>query len=115
MSSRENRGLILFWEAIQIDKHLICQQFKPLVKKYAGIYRRSVPDAESEAWLALLQALYNFNPDLGVPLAGYLESRVKFGLLNLWRKEAKRKQMECQGDKAIEYVAAPDDPQAELV
>lgn len=48
-------------------------------------------------------------------MAGYLESRVKFGLLNLWRKEAKRKQMECQGDKAIEYIAAPDDPQAELV
>ncbi|XER12138.1 hypothetical protein SATMO3_23280 [Sporomusa aerivorans] len=48
-------------------------------------------------------------------MAGYLESRVKFGLLNLWRKEAKRKQMEYQGDKALAYIAAPDDPQAELV
>ncbi|WP_371380925.1 sigma-70 family RNA polymerase sigma factor [Sporomusa aerivorans] len=105
----------IFWEAIQIDKQLLCQQFKPLIKKYAGIYRKSVPDAESEAWLALLQAIHNFNPDLGVPLAGYLESRVKFGLLNLWRKEAKRKQMEYQGDKALAYIAAPDDPQAELV
>jgi RNA polymerase sigma factor (sigma-70 family) len=65
--------------------------------------------------LALLQAIHNFNPDLGVPLTGYLESRVKFGLLNLWRKEAKRKQMECQGDKAFSYIAAPDDPQAELI
>lgn len=110
-----DRGLILFWEASQIDKQLICQQFKPLVKKYAGIYRISVPDAESEAWLALLQAIHSFDPDMNVPLAGYLESRVKFGLLNLWRKEAKRKQMEYQGDKALAYIAAPDDPQAELV
>lgn len=110
-----NRGLFTFPGGSQIDKQLICQQFKPLVKKYAGIYRRSVPDAESEAWLALIQAIHSFNPDIGVPLAGYLESRVKFGLLNLWRREMKRKRMEYQGDNAFEYIAAPDDPQAELI
>jgi RNA polymerase sigma factor, sigma-70 family len=112
---RETGGLFIFREGRQIDKPLLCQQFKPLVKKYAGIYRRSVTDAESEAWLVLLQAIHTFNPDLNVPLAGYLESRVKYGLLNLWRKEMKRKQMESQGDKALEYVVAPDDPQAELI
>ncbi|XER15439.1 RNA polymerase sigma factor FliA [Sporomusa aerivorans] len=48
-------------------------------------------------------------------MAGYLESRVKFGLLNLWKQEMKRKQMECQGDNVLAYIAAPDDPQAELV
>lgn len=65
--------------------------------------------------MALIQAIHNYNPDLGVPLAGYLESRVKFGLLNLWKQEMKRKKMECQGDKALAYMAAPDDPQAELI
>jgi RNA polymerase sigma factor (sigma-70 family) len=52
---------------------------------------------------------------MNVPLAGYLESRVKFGLLNLYKKEMKRKRMECQGDNAFDYIAAPDDPQAELI
>lgn len=97
-----------------IDKQLICQQFKPLVKKYAGIYRRTVPDAESEAWLALLQAIHTFNPDMNVPLAGYLESRVKYGMLNLWKKEMKRKRMEYQTNNAFDYIVASDNPQAEL-
>jgi len=108
--------MTIYSKAVQIeDMRKICEQFKPLVKKYAGIHRKSVPDAESEAWLALIQAMHTYNPDFKVPLAGYLESRVKYGLLNLWRKEMKRKQMEYQGDKALEYVAAPNDPQAELI
>ena len=65
--------------------------------------------------MALIQAIHTYNPDLSVPLAGYLESRVKYGLLNLWRKEMKRKQMEYQADNAFEHMAASDDPQAELV
>lgn len=111
LSPRETGGYFIFREGSQIDKQLICQQFKPLVKRYAGIYRKSVPDAESEAWLALLQAIHSFNPDLNVPLAGYLESRVKYGLLNLCKKEMKRRRMEYQTDE-FEYLAAPDNPQA---
>ena len=64
--------------------------------------------------MALLQAIHSFNRDLNVPLAGYLESRVKYGLLNLWKQEMKRKRMEYQTDNAFDYIAAPDNPQVEL-
>jgi len=107
--------MTIYSKPVQIeDMREICEQFKPLVKKYAWKYSNTIQDSEAEAWLALLQAIHTFNRDLGVPLAGYLESRVKFGLLNLCKKEMKRKQMEYQGDNALEYVAVPDNPQTEL-
>jgi len=97
-----------------IDKHLVCQQFEPLVKKYARMYIETVPDAEQEAWLILLQALHTFNPGKNVPLAGYLRSRVKYCMLNLWKKEIKRKRMEYHANDTLGYIMALGNPEAEL-
>ena len=109
-------AMTIYSKPVQIeDMREICEQFKPLVKKYAWKYSNTIQDSESEAGLALVRAIRTYDPETGVPLAGYLESQVKFGLLNLWRKEMKRRQMEYHGDKALEYVAAPNNPQAELI
>ncbi|WP_165865936.1 sigma-70 family RNA polymerase sigma factor [Lucifera butyrica] len=79
----------------------ICHQFMPLVKKYSWQYRHKLQDAESETWLILIQAAQTYNPKRGVPIAGYLESRVKYGLFNIWRRQRKREQQECFSDDSF--------------
>ncbi|VBB08423.1 rna polymerase sigma factor 70 region 4 type 2 [Lucifera butyrica] len=93
----------------------ICQSFKPLVKKYARIYQSGVPDAEAEAWLVLVQAVHEYDSGRGVPLAGYLNSRVKYGLLTLWRQNQKRQQHEFSIDNGLLYnLPAGNNPQTEV-
>ena len=74
----------------------ICQQYAGLVKRqaYQGHLRPIQEDALAEGWLALSQAVVNYNPALGVQFAGYAESKVKFALWNLFKRERRRWQHE---------------------
>jgi RNA polymerase sigma factor (sigma-70 family) len=65
--------------------------FAPLVHKYT---RGKSEDIKSEAWLAVVEAFADYDPAQGVPLPGYVESRVKYAVLNLCKKEQRQKQRE---------------------
>lgn len=96
---------------VQIEK--VCQQFMPLVKKYAWKYKNSVQDAESEAWLIVVSAVHTYDPDIGVPLAGYIESQVRHGMFNLWKQE-KIRQGRFINDNLLERLPSNDNLQIEV-
>lgn len=58
--------------------------FAPLVKKYT--WNKS-DDERDEAWLAVVEAFATYNPNKGVQLPGYVESRVKYAVWNSGKKE----------------------------
>ncbi|MCE5286953.1 MAG: sigma-70 family RNA polymerase sigma factor [Pelosinus sp.] len=58
--------------------------FKPLVNKYT--YSKT-EDLKQIAWLAVICAFNDYNPAKGVPLPGYVESRVKYAVWNEAKKE----------------------------
>jgi len=91
----------------------VCQQFIPLVKKYAWKYHNSIQDAESEAWLIIIQAVNTYDPNTGVPLAGYLESKIRYGMFNIWRQE-KRRQERFVGDDILDRLPAKNNLQMEI-
>lgn len=74
----------------------ICQQYAGLVKRqaYQAHLRPIQEEALGEGWLALSQAVVSYNPALGVQFAGYAESKVKFALWNLFKRERRRWQCE---------------------
>lgn len=74
----------------------ICQQYAGLIKKqaYQAHLRSIQEEALAEGWLALSQAIVSYNPDFGVQFAGYAESKVKFALWNLFKRERRRWQHE---------------------
>jgi len=98
---------------INTQREVVCQQFMPLVKKYAWKYKNSVQDAESEAWLIIINAVHTYDANTGVPLAGYLESKIKHGMFNLWRRE-KRKQECLVNDDLLERLPAKDNIEMEI-
>ena len=63
----------------------ICQRFTGLVKKYAfqSHVRPIAEEALSQGWLEVVQGIQQYDEQAGVPFAGYIESRVKFGIWNL--------------------------------
>lgn len=86
---------------------LLCRQFTGLVKRYAWqSHMRSIAEeAEAEGWLAVVRAVRTFDAKLGVPLAGYVESQVKFAVWNLFKRERRRWQRET----VLEKLAAEED------
>jgi len=76
-------AMTIYSRQVQIEEkediNIICEQFTPLVKKYARKYMYVLQDGEAEAWLALVRAVRTYDPETGVPLAGYLESQTTFG------------------------------------
>ncbi|QJW47352.1 sigma-70 family RNA polymerase sigma factor [bacterium BFN5] len=74
----------------------VCQQYAGLVKRqaYQAHLRPIQEEALAEGWLALSQAVVSYNPALGVQFAGYAESKVKFALWNLFKRERRRWQHE---------------------
>jgi len=78
----------------------VCVRFTGLVKKYAfqPHIRPITDDALSQGWLAVLEAIRLYDESCGVPFAGYLESRVKYGIWNLFKRERRRWQNETQLD-----------------
>ncbi len=86
---------------------LLCRQFAGLVKHYAwqSHVRSIAEEAEAEGWLAVVRAVRTFDARLGVPLAGYVESQVKFAVWNLFKRERRRWQRET----VLEKLAAEDE------
>ncbi|MDF2501567.1 MAG: sigma70-ECF: polymerase sigma factor, sigma-70 family [Anaerosporomusa subterranea] len=76
--------------------YTVCCQFRGLVMKHArqGHLAGIRDDAESEGWLALAQAVKDYDPARGVPFAGYAERCVSYRLWNVFKKERRRWQTE---------------------
>ncbi|CVK19910.1 RNA polymerase sigma factor [Sporomusa sphaeroides] len=74
----------------------VCRRFAGLVKKYAnqphvaGIKE----EAAAEGWLAVAAAVRTYDPAAGVRFAGYVESRVRYAVWNLFKRERRRWQQE---------------------
>ena len=74
----------------------VCGRFAGLVKKYAnqphvaGIKE----EATAEGWLAVTAAVRTYDPAAGVRFAGYVESRVRYAVWNLFKRERRRWQQE---------------------
>lgn len=76
----------------------ICRRFGGLVKKYAfqAHVRSIAQEAEGQGWLEVMQGIRSYDEKSGVPFAGYLESRVKYGIWNLFKRERRRWEQEIQ-------------------
>ncbi|WP_378950699.1 RNA polymerase sigma factor [Pelosinus sp. sgz500959] len=76
----------------------ICLRFTGLVKKYAfqPHIRPIAEDAQSQGWLAVVQGIKQYDAYCGVQFAGYIESRVKYAIWNLFKGERRRWQHEGQ-------------------
>lgn len=78
----------------------ICRRFTGLVKKYAfqSHVRLIADEALSQGWLEVVQGIQHYDEQTGVPFAGYVESRVKYGIWNLFKRERRRWEQEVQLD-----------------
>lgn len=78
----------------------ICERFTGLVKKYAyrPHMRTIVEEALSQGWLEVVQGIRQYDEKSGVPFAGYMESRVKYGIWNLFKRERRRWENEAELD-----------------
>lgn len=74
----------------------VCRRFTGLVKKYAfqPHLRSMAEEAQSQGWLALIQGIREYDVYSGIPFEGYIESRVKYAVWNLFKKERRRWQQE---------------------
>lgn len=70
----------------------ICERFTGLVKKYAyqPHVRGMAEEALSQGWLEIMEGIRQYDEKAGVQFAGYIESRVKYGIWNLFKKERRR-------------------------
>lgn len=73
-----------------------------------------MPDAESIAWLCLVEAYRTYDMALGVPFAGYAASRVKFGVWNAVKKQNRYYEKESmvaegEGNDFWDYLPAAAD------
>lgn len=80
--------------------HDVCLRFTGLVKKYAfqPHIRPIADEAESQGWLAVMQGIRQYDEHCGVQFAGFIESRVKYGIWNFFKRERRRWQNEAQLD-----------------
>lgn len=90
----------------------VCQRFTGLVKKYANQPHLAgiKEEATAEGWLAVAAAVQNYDQAAGVRFAGYVESRVKYAVWNLFKRERRRWQQELLltgGGTEDEEKAAP--------
>lgn len=74
----------------------VCRRFKGLVKRqaYQPHLRSLGDDALAEAWLAVIEGVKSYDFSAGVHFAGFVESKVKFALWNLFKRERRRWQQE---------------------
>ncbi|HML34206.1 RNA polymerase sigma factor [Sporomusa sphaeroides] len=105
----------------------VCRRFAGLVKKYAnqphvaGIKE----EAAAEGWQAVAAAVRTYDPAAGVRFAGYVESRVRYAVWNLFKRERRRWQQELfltgsteeEGKERpglLDTLAAADNVEAEV-
>lgn len=99
----------------------VLQRFTGLVQKHANQAHVRViyEEAKAEAWLAATQAIRLYDARNGVPVAGFIESRVKYAVWNLFKREKRRWQKEAfldDGGEEGEYALLsmlPDDVDVE--
>jgi RNA polymerase sigma factor (sigma-70 family) len=74
----------------------VTARFTGLVRKYAGKshLRPIAEEAEAQGWLAVAQAVKFYDENCGVHFAGYVDSKIKFAVWNLFKKERRRWQKE---------------------
>lgn len=74
----------------------VAARFAGLVKKYAGKdhLRPIAEEAKAQGWLAVVQAVKSYDEHCGVHFAGYVDSKIKFAVWNLFKKERRRWQEE---------------------
>jgi len=81
-------------DALAVDE--ICLRFTGLVKKYA--FQPHIcsiaEEAQGQGWLAVVQGIRQYDEQCGVPFAGYIESRVKYAVWNLFKRERRLWQQE---------------------
>ncbi len=106
----------------------ICQRFTGLVKKYANQPHVAAikEEATAEGWLAVAAAVRNYDTAAGVRFAGYVESRVKYAVWNLFKRERRRWQQEMllagggsddeksEAPGLLELLAAADNVEGEV-
>ncbi|GMB01676.1 sigma-70 family RNA polymerase sigma factor [Pelosinus sp. IPA-1] len=82
----------------------VCSRFTGLVKKHANKphLRPIVEEATAQGWLAVVQAVKSYDEKCGVHFAGYVDSKVKFAIWNLFKKERRRWQEEVLLEGAAE-------------
>ena len=80
--------------------HDVCQRFTGLVKKYAfqPHIRPIADEAQSQGWLSVVEGIRQYDENCGAHFAGFIESRVKYGIWNLFKRERRRWQNEAQLD-----------------
>lgn len=80
--------------------HDVCLRFTGLVKKYAfqPHIRPIAEEAQSQGWLSVVQGIRQYDESCDVQFAGFIESRVKYGIWNLFKRERRRWQNEAQLD-----------------
>ena len=78
----------------------ICERFTGLVKKYAyqPHVRMIAEEALAQGWLEVIQGIRQYDEKASVQFAGYIESRVKYGIWNLFKRERRRWENEAQLD-----------------
>lgn len=78
----------------------VCLRFRGLVKKYAfqSHLKSIVQEAEAQGWLEVVQGIRQYDESTGVQFPAYLESRVKYGIWNLFKRERRRWEREIQLD-----------------
>jgi RNA polymerase sigma factor (sigma-70 family) len=74
----------------------VCKQFTGLVKKsaYQAHIRPIYEEALSVGYLALVEAIKTFDCSLEIKFAGYAQSKIKFAMWNLFKRERNRWQNE---------------------
>lgn len=102
----------------------ICLRFTGLVKKYAfqPHIRPMAEEAQAQGWLAIVQGIWQYDAACNVPFPGYLESKVKYAIWNLFKKERRRWQSEGQlegtpeedGLSMLERVASLENVEREV-
>ena len=71
---------------------VICERFTGLVKKYAyqPHVRGMAEEALSQGWVEVMEGIRQYDEKAGIQFAGYIESRVKYGIWNLFKRERRR-------------------------
>lgn len=67
----------------------VCERFTGLVKKYAfqPHVRPIAEEAQAEGWLAMVEAVRSYDTRLKIRFAGYVDSKVRFAVWNLFKRE----------------------------
>ncbi len=77
----------------------LIEQFNPLLKRKASLYRQmglEYEDAYQQAVLYFIIGVYQYQPLPPVTFAGYMKKRIKWGLWMYWRKQLQTRDMNIQ-------------------